>query len=114
MLRLTEDVLRYVGPEELALVETMIVEVTDTGYFGHFYLETLQRMRRLRDLVLILTDMPTDPRRGHGQRYIDSLRAEFQEEIKTRPEWTCLHVKLLARDGKKEMGMFTGQKEDDV
>ena len=77
MLRLTEDVLRYVGPEELALVKTMIVEVTDTGYFGHFYLETLQRMPRLRDLVLILTDMRTDPRRGHGQRYIDSPRAEF-------------------------------------
>ncbi|PLB43447.1 hypothetical protein P170DRAFT_481393 [Aspergillus steynii IBT 23096] len=113
VLRLTEDVLPYVGPEERARVESMIVEVADTGYFGHFYLETLQRMPRLRDLVLILTDMPMDPRRGSGQRYLDTLRAEFREAIESRPQWTCPHVKLLARDGKEEMGVITGQSEND-
>lgn len=44
MLRLTEDVLKYMGQEEWARVESMIVEVADTGSFGLRYLATLQHM----------------------------------------------------------------------
>ncbi|KAK1139946.1 hypothetical protein N8T08_011023 [Aspergillus melleus] len=53
-LRLREDVLSYIPELELGLIERMVVDVADAHYFGHFYLEIIRSMVRLRMLELVV------------------------------------------------------------
>src|ERR1700761_3580389 len=53
-IRCTDSILEYIGEEEAQRVQKMIIEVKDAAYFGHFHMDDLARMRRLRELDLLM------------------------------------------------------------
>ncbi|KAL4965621.1 2EXR domain-containing protein [Aspergillus stella-maris] len=123
---LREDVLAYIPSTERSLVERMIVDVADVHYFGHFYLDVIRSMSRLRTLDLVVgfresdwvlvgrdaenghgngdgglagAGAGTDPGLAHGrlQRGLGLLEDEFLEMKGRYPDWRVPDVRVLMR-----------------
>ncbi|RHZ67379.1 2EXR domain-containing protein [Aspergillus thermomutatus] len=108
VIQLPEDVLPYLGSDELDHVQSLIVEVMDTSYFGHFYLPLLRGMTRLQRLDLVVAETG---RHGHSwqpDRYM-ALREDFHEAMAAYPEWKCPNVRIVARHTGEEMGVICAE-----
>ncbi|KAH8431824.1 2EXR domain-containing protein [Aspergillus melleus] len=136
-LRLREDVLSYIPELELGLIERMVVDVADAHYFGHFYLEIIRSMGRLRTLELVVGVTHSDrvsAGRGAGaedgngngngeiggiegwaeggmmrlERDVELLMDEFREMRESDPEWDCPEVRIVLRDSGVVVGSIEG------
>ncbi|RDL30178.1 uncharacterized protein BP5553_10456 [Venustampulla echinocandica] len=101
-VKLHDTALTYLGPKELAGIERMVLDVRDCAYFGHFHIDIIKRMTRLRELEIFVQEgeVYRCPRYGI---YLHSLSGDFQDARAGDPEWDCPHVRILKR-GKKEDG----------
>ncbi|KAL4794807.1 hypothetical protein BDV19DRAFT_389943 [Aspergillus venezuelensis] len=126
-LHLREDVLAYIPSTERSLTERLIVDVADVQYFGHFYLDVIRSMERLRTLDLFVgftesdwllagrdagnasmnesangsspAGAGADAGLAHGrlQRGLGLLEDEFLEMKGRYPEWKIPDVRVLMR-----------------
>ncbi|EAW10137.1 2EXR domain-containing protein [Aspergillus clavatus NRRL 1] len=111
VLQLPEDVLAYLGADELDRVQALTIEVSDASYFGHFYLDVVRRMRRLRRLELVLKEtrvhwrVPWDEENDTG---VGRLKEELQEAMtgeESRWECPCAAVRIVAASTGVELGV---------
>ncbi|KAL4901572.1 hypothetical protein BDW74DRAFT_187221 [Aspergillus multicolor] len=137
-LHLREDVLPYIPEAEVCLIERMAVDVADVHYFGHFYLDILRRMGRLRkiDLVVGVSDSERlvaewddghSDGDGHGNvggvegwdedrrffRGIELLRDEVREMREAHQDWDCPEVRIVVRHDGRVLGAIKGGKMED-
>ncbi|KAL4740977.1 hypothetical protein BDV11DRAFT_168718 [Aspergillus similis] len=97
-LQLREDVLSYIPESELPLIEPMVVGVADLQYFGHFYLDVIRRMSRLRKLELIVGVARSEPLLAGTGQGTDTDEAENIEEFWERRNWRW---RCLGMQGKR-------------
>ncbi|KAL4956141.1 hypothetical protein BDW69DRAFT_159153 [Aspergillus filifer] len=125
-LHLREDVLAYIPPAEAGLIERLIVDVADVHYFGHFYLDVIRSMGKLRtlDLVVGFTESDwllagRDRANGNGdgsglgrlQRGVGLLEDEFLEMKGRYSDWRFPNVRVLMRDTGDVLAMISGEEE---
>ncbi|KAL4938033.1 hypothetical protein BDV06DRAFT_232181 [Aspergillus oleicola] len=134
-IQLREDVLSYIPGPELCLIQTMIVDVADVHYFGHFYLDILRSMTKLKTLDLVVRVTDSDrllAGRGNGtgdealngaehgrilggywglQRGLDILEDEFIEMRAVHPDWDFPEVRVVMRDTGAVVGRIRGDRE---
>ncbi|KAL2821629.1 hypothetical protein BJX63DRAFT_442973 [Aspergillus granulosus] len=133
ILRLREDVLSYIPELELGLIEMMVVDVADVHYFGHFYLDIIRSMKKLRMLELVVGVTDSDRMlagRGTGagngdgnreiggierwaegglrrlERDVELLKDEFREMRESDEVWDCPEVRIVMRDSGVVMGVI--------
>ncbi|KAL4816948.1 hypothetical protein BDW67DRAFT_40493 [Aspergillus spinulosporus] len=104
-LQLREDVLSYIPEPELRLIERMVVGVADLQYFGHFYLDVIRRMSRLRKLELIVGVTRSDhllPVNGQEPDAGEAENIDNLWETMRRFEWELELLKEVFRDAREE------------
>jgi hypothetical protein len=80
-ISLPDNAINYLGKEELAGIERMVLEVKDHAYFGYFHLSTLRGMTALRELELRVENgvRYSWGSRGAADGIFKDLRAEVLE-----------------------------------
>ncbi|KAL4746107.1 hypothetical protein BDW72DRAFT_210724 [Aspergillus terricola var. indicus] len=105
-LQLREDVLSYIPEPEMRLIERMVVGVADLQYFGHFYLDVIRRMNRLRKLELIVGVTHNEHLPAGTGQGTDASEAENIEEVWERTmrrfEWEVELLTEVFRDAREE------------
>jgi len=71
----------------------MILDVKDVAYFGHFYFDVLMRMRKLKELDLLVRDELTS---WHEENYyVNRLIRDFEQAREKDPRWECPRVRIV-------------------
>lgn len=101
-----DSMLEYIGEEEVERVQRMILEVKDMAYFGHFHMDVLMRMRKLRELDLLVQEEVISWNRE--RRYVDNLIGDFEQARNKDLGWECPRVKILDRNTGQELSVISG------
>ena len=131
-LQLREDVLSYIPEPELRLIERMIVGIADLQYFGHFYLDVIRRMSRLKKLELIVgvtrsehllagTGQATDVGDAENiadvwetmRRFeweVEMLKEVFRDAREEHRSWRCPDVRIVMRRAGAVIGVIEGER----
>jgi 2EXR family len=107
-LRCADSVLEYMPTEETKRIETLVLEVRDAEYFGHFHMEVVKTMERLEELTLLAKPGEVDYRWNRPGRYVDTLSGEFEEARCENPDWRCPRVRIVQGDSGDEMCVLEG------
>ena len=107
-LRCADSVLEYMPTEEAKRIETLVLEVRDAEYFGHFHMEVVKTMERLEELTLLAKPGEVDYRWNRPGRYVDTLSGEFEEARCENPDWRCPRVRIVQGDSGDEMCVLEG------
>jgi hypothetical protein len=105
-----DSVLLSMEDEEVERVQKLVLEVKDVAYFGHFQMDILMRMKKLRELDLRIEDgvFNWDLARGYRDSYVDIMRRDFKQARTRNPEWECPDVRILDRETGKELSVIPG------
>lgn len=131
ILRLREDVLGYIPSQELHCIASMVVEIGDIEYFGHFCMDILLKMPRLTSLDLEVQLGETG--RGYvswgervdtgvgiaaegafdrgvrRERVIRVLETEFLDARRRESAWDCPFVRIFGMgEGGGVLGVIKG------
>jgi hypothetical protein len=103
-------VLEYLGPEEIAGMRKMVLEVGDAAYFGHFHMETVMKMGKLEELEMLTTHWKVygwEQNNGREEQFKkitnDFLGARFEN-----PGWNCPRVRVLDMKSREPAGVIEG------
>jgi hypothetical protein len=99
-------VLEYMGKAETAAVQRVILKVSDVGYFGHFHMETLKRMTKLAEVVLLT--QPADQYSWLGEMFVEIIIGGFETERTDHPDWECPRVRIVSRETGEQLGLIEG------
>jgi hypothetical protein len=105
-IQCADTMLEYLGEEEAEHLQRMILEVKDAAYFGHFHMDVLMRMRKLRELDLLVQQEVIGWNRG--RRYLDILIGDFEQARIEDPAWECPRVRIVDRNTGKELSVIPG------
>ena len=110
IIQCADSMLESMGEDEVARVQSMIWEVKDAVYFGHFQMDILMRMKKLRKLDLLIEDgvITWSEERGYVDRGVDIMIRDFEQARSRVPEWECPRVRILERVTRKELGVIPG------
>ncbi|OCK76131.1 hypothetical protein K432DRAFT_463999 [Lepidopterella palustris CBS 459.81] len=84
----------------------MILDVKDAACFGHFHMDVLMRMRKSRELDLLVLEEVISWNRG--RRYVDGLIGDFEQARNKDSGWECPRVRVLDRNTGKELSVISG------
>ncbi|KAL3471202.1 hypothetical protein BJX99DRAFT_263481 [Aspergillus californicus] len=137
VLRLREDVLGYIPSRELHCIASMVVEIGDIEYFGHFCMDTLLQMPKLTSLDLEVQLGETG--RGYvswgervdtgvgiaaegafdrgvrRERVIRVLETEFLDARRRESGWDCPFVRIFGMgEGGGVLGVIQGGRLDEI
>lgn len=101
-----DNILEYIGGEEVERLQRMILEVKDAAYFGHFHMDVLMRMGKLKELDLLVQEEVISWNRE--RRYVDGLISDFEQARNKDPGWECPRVRILDRNTGKELSVIPG------
>lgn len=98
-VRFADSMLEYIGKEEIATIQRLVLEVKDVAYFGHFCMDTLKSMPKLTELELLSPEGDTYSwsRGGRVQLY-ETLDRDFREAKYNDPAWECPRVTILNKN----------------
>lgn len=104
-IRCSDNLLEYIDTAETENIEKLILEVADAAYFGHFNMEMIMQMSRLKDLELhtpegLLTDW-----RGDSSQI---LTRDIEGGKMNNPGWVCPNVRIMSRKTGKELKALEG------
>jgi len=99
--------LKYLAETELQGIQSLILDVKDCAYFGHFNMGTVKRMRGLRDLD-IWTERGYIYSSNRGDTYINTLIEDFKDAKEMDPGWKCPEVRVFNRDTGRIVGNVEG------
>lgn len=105
-IQVSDNILALIGEEEKERVQRMILEVKDTAYFGHFNMDALMRMRKLRELDLLVQDEVASW--NEERRYVDGIIGDFEQARERDPGWECPRVRILDRNTGMELSVIPG------
>ena len=90
-----EGIISYLEGPELQGIQSMILELGDYAYFGHFNMDTLRSMRKLKTLELRVERSETSNwDRGD---FLATLTNDFGEEGALHPEWDMPSIKIVSK-----------------
>jgi hypothetical protein len=104
-IRCPDSILEYMGEDEVKSVTRMTLEVHDTEYFGHFHMDLVTRMGKLKELSL-LTQKRHRPNWSRGE--LEILTGDFKEARYTDPGWDCPRVRIMNRQTGEELSVIEG------
>ncbi|KAH6712543.1 hypothetical protein DL95DRAFT_393148 [Leptodontidium sp. 2 PMI_412] len=99
-IRCSDNLLEYIDAAEIENIEKMILEVADAGYFGHFNMEVITQMTRLKELELHTSEGQITDWRGDSAQI---LTRDFELAKRNNPGWECPRVRITSRETGKEL-----------
>ena len=100
VVRFADGVIMYLGDKERGLIQRMVLETKDCGYFGHYNMEILMGMERLRELdVWAQNGEAYRWERTAGRDYVNILVTDFEEAREMRKGWRCPRVRIFGESG---------------
>lgn len=106
-LKFEDTILVYLAETELQGIQSLILDVKDCGYFGHFNMDVVKRMRRLKDL-----EMWGEKRDGYswarGDAYLNVLLQDFEAAREMDPGWVCPNVRVYNKQSGKQVANIEG------
>lgn len=84
-------------------MERMVLDISDAMYFGHFHMESVMRMRKMKDLTLLVTEKGIRPSWDSRTRYLEKVARDFLEAKYSDPAWECPRVKVICADNGEEL-----------
>jgi len=93
-IRCSDNLLEYIDNIELGSIEKMILEVADASYFGHFNMEVVMGMVRLKELELNTAEGLLTDWRGDSKAI---LTRDFEGARMNNPGWECPRVLITSR-----------------
>ncbi|KAG4435170.1 hypothetical protein IFR05_009339 [Cadophora sp. M221] len=99
-IRCSDNLLEYIDAAEIGNIEQMILEVADAGYFGHFNMEVITQMTRLKQLELHTSEGQITDWRGDSAQI---LTRDFEIAKRNNPGWECPRVRITSRETGKDL-----------
>lgn len=88
----------------------MVTHTKDIAYFGFYHMNTLKRMKALRELE-IYAEGNLIYRGDEPDRFINLLVSEFEDAMEADPGWECPKIKIIdAQTGKASRFIEGGAK----
>jgi hypothetical protein len=108
-VRCADNVLEYIGKLEINGIRRLVLEVRDVAYFGHFCMDVLKSMSKLKELGLWTQEGNTYSwsRGGQVQLY-ETLERDFMETRYGDPGWECPRVRIVNINSGEEMAIIEG------
>jgi 2EXR family len=107
-LRCADSVLEYMPPHEIAQIQHLVLEVRDAEYFGHFHMDVVKRMERLKEVTLLAGPGEVDYRWNRADRFPQTLKNNFLEAGFENPGWVCPRVRIVHRTSGEELCVLEG------
>jgi hypothetical protein len=104
-IQCADSILEYIGDKEVEGMQRMILEVKDAAYFGHFHMDVLKRMGKLKELDLLTQERVIS---SWNRGYVESLMGDFEESRYGDPGWECPRVRILNRNTGEELSVIPG------
>jgi hypothetical protein len=99
-VRFADGVIMYLGDTERALIETMVLETKDCGYFGHYNMEILMGMGRLKELdIWARKGENYSWERSAVRDYVNMLVIDFEGAREMHKGWRCPRVRIFGESG---------------
>ena len=87
----------------------------DAAYFGHFYMDTLKRMKSLKELEIWAQNPSDAPGWRRPDRYITTLAADFEASREVNFWWEMPNVRIFnGETGMLEREIEGGARNEDV
>lgn len=113
-IKCAASVLEYMGKEEIKGVKRMVLEVGDAAYFGHFHMETITRMERLKELTLEAKEGESygwntgrntrlSYALGTMERVVHGLNNDFEGARHQDLGWRCPRVTIVRADNGEKL-----------
>ncbi|KFY95455.1 hypothetical protein V500_02770 [Pseudogymnoascus sp. VKM F-4518 (FW-2643)] len=100
VVRFMDGLLPHVPDSPLHQIEHMVTHTKDCAYFGFYHMDTLKRMKALRELE-IYAEMNLVYRGDEPDRFINLLVSEFEDAMEADPGWDCPKIRIIdAQTGK--------------
>ncbi|KAK0128287.1 hypothetical protein ONS95_000262 [Cadophora gregata] len=93
-IRCSDNLLEYFDNVELGSIEKMILEVADASCFGHFNMEVVMGMARLKELELNTAEGLLTDWRGDSKAI---LSRDFEIAKTNNPGWESPRVRITSR-----------------
>ncbi|RFU29986.1 hypothetical protein B7463_g6378, partial [Scytalidium lignicola] len=110
VVEIADNVICYIGEEECRELQSLIVQVKDFAYFGHYNMETLMSMSALTNLRLVVDSVTG--RLGWDTEseypYLWSLTRDFEEARRLNPNWVRPTVYIVDAKTGKEVSVLAG------
>jgi len=94
-LEFEETLLAYLAETELQAIQRLKLQVRDAAYFGHFYMDTLKRMKSLKELDIWAQNPSDAPGWSRPERYISTLAAELEAARELNFWWEVPNVRIF-------------------
>lgn len=102
-IRCSDNILEHFGRVEAESIQTLVLDIADASYFGHFNMAIIRGMPQLKELGL-RTDEGDLASWPGGNLAI--LTRDFQGTKMNDPGWECPRVRIVHKDTDKEMGVI--------
>ena len=106
-LRFTDLVLSYLAGTELQGIQSLILDVKDCAYFGHYNMELVKQMKSLKTLDM-WADRGANASWDVRDAYLRYLTQSFEETKEIDPGWECPVVRIFNRESKLLVGNIEG------
>ena len=90
-----EGVISYLQENELQGIQSMVLEMRDYAYFGHFNMDILRGMRELSKLELRVAKGGES--RWDGGDFMSILVNDFRDAEEMHPEWQMPYIKIVSK-----------------
>ena len=90
-----DGIISYLKEAELQGIQSMILELADVAYFGHFNIDILRSMRGLKTLELRVEN--TGAPNWSNEDPMSTLANDLREEGVLHPEWDMPLIKLVSK-----------------
>ncbi|KAL2064407.1 hypothetical protein VTL71DRAFT_4901 [Oculimacula yallundae] len=99
-IRCRDNLLEYLDNEEKANIEKLILDVADAAYFGHFSMEIIMHMNKLKELELHTAEGLLTDWRGNST---EILTRDFEMGKTNVPGWECPRVRIMSSKTGEEL-----------
>jgi len=104
-LRFEDSILAYLAETELRSIQSLILDVKDCAYFGHYNMEFVTRMQCLKNLELWADQGEnyswntsfSNAERPSWPAYVSRLLGAFEDAKEINPGWECPDVRIFNR-----------------
>jgi hypothetical protein len=101
-----DSMLVFMGKVEGARLQRMIIDVKEAAYFGHFYMDVLMRMAKLKELELRVVEEKIPWM--EDRNFVDGLIGDFEQARVNTPMWVCPRVRILNKNTGEELTVIPG------